>query len=337
VRVGSPERGWAITRVERALPRARGFTVIVDVPRKELRGSPTCAWVHPPVVPEPMKGSRLSHVRVGSPGSLDGMEHEREALPRARGFTRVLARRKFRHAGSPTCAWVHRIPNVIKSATAGLSHVRVGSPMLRLAGHVEPRALPRARGFTALDRGAVVALDGSPTCAWVHRRSHRPPPRNQGLSHVRVGSPMPALVHQMSPLALPRARGFTREALVEHAAFAGAWVHPARSGRRPCRRRLSHVRVGSPSPSPSRRRARLPLPGRHAPRRLRAPGRRIEPAWNGAAECLIGFGPASVARFRPCGLSACPDAPKPLYGLPSKGPRPRPSLGRMKSKGGVAL
>jgi hypothetical protein len=128
-------------------PRARGFTGARQAASVAVAG-PTCVWVHLHIPPAFRQGPRLPHARVGSPMKPILETGTRSASPRARGFTGGLHHRGRRFPGSPTRAWIHRANRRPMVPSARLSHVRVGLPYTNPAFAGTIKALPRARGFT---------------------------------------------------------------------------------------------------------------------------------------------------------------------------------------------
>ncbi len=170
VRGGLPPTTSADGQIELSLPRARGFTGVLDVEKALYIVSPPCAGVYRQgCAPAPEIGC-LSPVRGGLPVQwLDAVSYHR-SLRRAREFTDARGLLFRALDVSPPCAGVYRRRSASASPIASLSPVRGGLPPWWTSRAVLGLSLPRARGFTDGADSIRRHVGVSPPCAGVYRR-----------------------------------------------------------------------------------------------------------------------------------------------------------------------
>ncbi len=190
-RAGSPDRVILKLAGLQAVPRTHGFTHIALG-----RGARRSGW---------------SRARAGSPALYAVGLMAIPAVPRTRGFTHARPGAAGGRQGCPAHARVHRrraSPVVMRFR---LSRARAGSPYYVGSIGLVAAAVPRTRGFTRVQRQALIGVAGCPAHAWVHPRTSRFRDVCRWFFRTRAGSPPVMLRMSLSRSVLPRTRGFTAD------------------------------------------------------------------------------------------------------------------------------
>ena len=170
------------------------------------------------------------------------------SLPRARGWTVVVGDGSFHPVVSSACARVDPSSRVSRSVQACLFRARAGGPVAEEPVERISQSLPRARGWTVDVRDGLRIHHVSSARARVDPGTNTACGSRRRLFRARAGGPDEWGMISGGKQSLPRARGWTRAAVIQEVSLvvssARARVDPTRSCWTRWRRRLFRARAG---------------------------------------------------------------------------------------------
>ena len=225
-----PHTGLSISAHAMDSPHARGWTHGHRARAGGKGGFPARAGMDRPRGPCAAPPAGIPRTRGDGPHLSTASRQSEPDSPHARGWTRVVDRRRRRADGFPARAGMDRRRSLRRTSAARIPRTRGDGPHTDYARSIQQGDSPHARGWTRAGRSEGADQHGFPARAGMdpgHRSAHQSAPR---IPRTRGDGPSKRTLRAFRRQDSPHARGWTPQGS-RHLAIRPGF--PARAGMDP--------------------------------------------------------------------------------------------------------
>ena len=204
-----PAAKTALSCVETASPRSRGWTLLERVRTRLVEGFPALAGMDRRGRRYSPPPRRLPRARGDGPFASPPSRSGHRASPRSRGWTPQSGPALPRRIGFPALAGMDPAPSAEYRSQYGLPRARGDGPNRRLVVTMPLPASPRSRGWTRHALGGGRRREGFPALAGMDRARWRRSASSSRLPRARGDGPVVLRLRGPVTPASPRSRGWT--------------------------------------------------------------------------------------------------------------------------------